>query len=340
MQKKNVDIDKQKANKYFKKSLSMLDKLKNSENISQIIQTTEAECKKYININRKNLFALVSKSNIEEIKKIKNINFDEINENGNTILHHSVKIGDIQIIKELLKKGGKIDQVNGNGHTLLEYACLNKDPNIINILLGHGANMKKHLFFRKGCNKFYLNKSDIDIAILLKLIIANSLKKNINTSSTIISLKETNKFIFLKKYFNIEELVGIETFTMENIIIGLDCLFNNKLSYDTYKSIIIEDLEEYEESIRKIGKKKCTYSKLDIVLINLIPFINYPFNIGCDFIIKKEIKYLIKNILKHNKKNYKNLLMNKLFDIYIKNKLFTEDYIGILVYQIMSKIKL
>jgi hypothetical protein len=56
------------------------------------------------------------------------------------------------------------------------------------------------------------------------------------------------------------------------------------------------------------------------------------------FLLKNEIKYLIKNILKNNK-TFKDELMEKLFDIYIKPNLFQEDYIGIIVYNILSKIE-
>jgi hypothetical protein len=85
---------------------------------------------------------------------------------------------------------------------------------------------------------------------------------------------------------------------------------------------------------------KCIYTKLDIILINLVPFINYPYNISSIFIIKNEIKCLMKNILKKNNKDFKNILMMKLFEDYIQSKLYPEDFIGIIVYNILSKIKL
>lgn len=322
--KKNIQVNQQKANKYFKKSLNILDNLKNFDEISQLVQTTEAECMKNIKYN---IFNNITESDIDKIKKYNKINFREINEDGNTVLHHAIKVGDVRIMKELLKKGGKIDQVNGNGHSLLEYACLKKDPNIINVLIQHGANMRKHLFFRKGGEKYYLNKCDIDLAIILKIIIIKSFN----------NIDEEN-FVFLKHYFNVDELVGIQNFTIKNIIIGLHNMFDSKSTYDSFKTIIVEELDDYNSSIK--DNKSCPYKKIDIILINLVPFINYPFNLACSFILKPELKFLIKNILKDNKKNYKNLLMNNLFDIYIKNNLFTEDYIGILVYQIISKIKL
>ena len=72
--------------------------------------------------------------------------------------------------RRLLKSHENIYILDDNGNTLLEYACLKKDPNIIAFMASHGSNMQKHLFFRKGDTKHYLHKSDIDMAILLKLI--------------------------------------------------------------------------------------------------------------------------------------------------------------------------
>ena len=62
--------------------------------------------------------------------------------------------------------------------------------------------------------------------------------------------------------------------------------------------------------------------------------------IGSNFILKPEVKFLIEKCVKKNKKQYKNLLLNNLFKIYIKKKLFTQDYIGIIIYQILEKLKL
>jgi hypothetical protein len=84
---------------------------------------------------------------------------------------------------------------------------------------------------------------------------------------------------------------------------------------------------------------KCIYNMVDIILTNMVPFINYPFNISSVFIIKEELKWLMRdNILKNNKNDFKNILMNSLFEKYITTGLFAEDYIGVIVYNILSKI--
>ena len=85
---------------------------------------------------------------------------------------------------------------------LLRGIKLDKIPSLrlINFLILFGADMKKHLYFRKGNSKYYLNKNDIDMAIILKILIFRYLKKEKNNY---------DKFNFLKNYFNINEYVGI-----------------------------------------------------------------------------------------------------------------------------------
>lgn len=323
--KNNDELDKKKSKEYYSKILKIINGLKPNNN-NEILITTEYEIKKILtNIKNEDIFECINKNDIEKIKEMNNINFREINNEGNTVLHHAVKIGDCSILKILLKKGGNINQVNGNGNTLLEYACLCKDPNIIHFLILHGCNMQKHLFFRDGNMKQYLNKSDIDLAILLKILLVNS---NNNT--------DYKNFKFLEKYFNLEELVGIEYYKIKDLLVGLNKLFNNKQAYYSFKNIIIEELDEFTQNMTK----KCNYQKIDVVLINLVPFINYPFNITSDFVFKNELKYVIKNLIKNNKNNYKKILINYIFDHYIKTNLVTQDYLGILLYQIISKNKL
>lgn len=322
--KNQYNTDKIKAKEYFIKSLDIIKELKNIQKMSQysqLIQSTEAECIKYL--KNTNVFEMIRMNDIENIKKLQHINFREINDAGNTALHYAIDVGDTGILKELLKKGGMIDTVNGHGNTLLEYACLKKDPNVIAFMILHGANMKKHLFFRKGGQKNYLNKSDIDIAILLKLVISNRINK-----------EDSSYFHFVHKYMNITELVGLDRYNVRDVLIGLHHMFYNKESYHTYKQILIEELDAFN-AMKNLNK--CIYNMVDIMLINLIPFINYPFNISSIFIVKEELKWFAINILKKNKNDFKNMLMNGLFEQYIMKELFPEDYIGIIMYNILSK---
>jgi hypothetical protein len=321
--KDNMNDDNIKSIDYFKKVLNNIHNLKKKYDINDmnytILDNTEQECIKYF--KNLNVFKIISENNLEKIRKLTNINFRELNTDGNTILHHCLMIGDVMILKELLKKGGNIDQVNGDGHTLLEYACLRKDPNIINFLIKHGANMKKHLFFRKNTKDLYLNKSDIDLAILLRLIINNCHDNDYHL------------FSFLENYFSYNELIGLNKYTIRDLSIGLTNMFKNKKSYPSYSKIIIEDLNNFKNSNLKNG-----LSKIDIILFNLVPFINYPFNISSKIIIKNELKYVIKKNIHKYKKEYKINLVNELFNNYIKNNLFTEDFIGIQVFQLFDKL--
>ena len=319
-----TNLDKPNIKICLKKSLDLLKTLNQTEEVTELLNVTQNEYKK---LKRKNIFYFIKTNNIEKVKKIKNINFKEIDKYGNTVLHYCIKIGDVEILKELFKKGGNINSVNGNGHTLLEYSCLCKDPNMINFILKYGANMKKQLFFRKGNDKFYLNKEDIDMAILLKLLIFRYLKNN---------KKEVYYFSFLKNHFNFDELIGIAKFNLNEIVIGLEILFENKDCVSTYKNIIIEEIE-YFEKCKNNNIENCYNSKVDILLLNLLPFINYPFNLSSEFYLKKELNFIINDLKNYkNYKNYKNLIVNTIFKNYIENSLFKEDYIGIILYKLLK----
>ena len=301
--------------------LSSLHKLKQLKHNFKDIQTeylinkTETDCKHFLS-KIENVFKIIDSGDVNKIKNLNNINFREINDKGNTVLHHCIDMGDIYILKELLKKGAKIDQVNGHGNTLLEYACLKKDPNIINFLINHGAQMDKHLHFRKD-NKKYLNVCDIDLAILIKVII----EKNINNDNSL--------FLFLGNYFSWNQLVGFDKYTIRDLSIGLTNIFKNSDCYYDYTKIIIEELEQFKNKDIKNG-----LSKVDVILFNLIPFINYPFNISSSVILKNELKFIIKKYI-----NNKELLTENIFNIYINNNLFKEDYIGVLIFQLINKLK-
>ena len=331
--KKLIRKDKKKTLECYKKTLENINKFKllqtdylDNEKLN-ILTATENDCKKYIE-NYNDLFSIISQNDIHKIKnlpKILNNNvFTELNNKGNTILHHCIDIGDNTILKELLKKGGNINQVNNNGHTLLEYACLKKDPNIINYLITLGANLKKHIYFRGRDKLLFLSRPDIDAAIILKVIITNS---KISRSN--------NLFCFLEKYMSWNQLIGLENYTIKDLSYGLSHMFKNKKSYTHYKNIISEELELFTSS-----NLKKSYDKIDIIIFNLIPFISFPFNISNNYIIKNELKYLIKKNIKKNPNNYKEMILNDIFDIYIKSDLYTEDFIGIIICQILNKLNI
>ena len=98
-------VKNQKIKKNLKKlllqSLSTLRKLKHKYKdikTEYLITKTETDChnilKKY-----ENCFKMIDEGDIENIKSCLKINFREINDKGNTVLHHCIDTGDIYILK-------------------------------------------------------------------------------------------------------------------------------------------------------------------------------------------------------------------------------------------------
>lgn len=279
-----------------------------------------------------NIFDIILNGNKKSIKKIKynSRKLTLYNDEGLTPLHFAIKMGDTYFLKQLLKKGGRIDQINSHGNTLLEYACLEKDPNCIRFLINHGANLKKHLYFRNNYKNNILKKSDIDLAIILKII----LKYNKNESTD----ESNNKLDFVFDFIEKEREIGINNIKFYELIHCLENLLKTiPESIDSYTQIIKEEL-----SYNLKNDFGCPKNNIDIILINLIPFINYNFNISSDFIIGLEIKFLIKNIIKQKNKNnlnkYKKKIINQLWNIY-HDKIVPIDYIGILTNKIFYENK-
>jgi ankyrin repeat protein len=352
--KNSFNTDKDKSYEYIKESLKLLDEIKknNSTEIdkySNILNETEKESNQILNkcvdyylesdvnnneINYKKLFKSVQKGNIDEIKKynMNEINFKKLF-NNQTLLHYAVKFGDTTFLRQSLKLGAHIDTPNGEGNSLLEYACLEGDPNMINFLLNNGANMKKHLFFRTGQTKNLNYNDSIDIANLCKIIIEfknNNLVKDDKISLTL------NK---IRTRLDLTELIGFNDKTLNDLINNIEYLLNtlDKNSSYTYLKIIDEELEYNLHN--KLG---CPTNKIDIILINLIPFINYPFNLSIDWLITLELKYIILkniNIKIIDEIEIKKNIVDELWDKYIKTEILQEDYLGIIISQLITKIK-
>lgn len=379
---KKYNMDKDKAFDCFKESLDILQDLrKNHTNKikkhEKILEESESECHKYINltlestiesesirtknINNKDLLKELEIGNLNLIKiaKYGEIDFSEnIDSNetlsfyskekdkitlekqsysNETLLHIAILHGDTSFLKYAFILGARIDTTNKIGNTLLEYACLQQDPNMINFLGKYGANMQKHLYFRSGNEKYINNNNPIDICILLKLVLSYIPNNN---SDKKIHNKIYNKIKLLQNVINLNDKINLSEFTYKELLIGL-MYFLNKLPEDnalTYLNIITEEL-----NFVMTNKLGCPHNKVELILVNLVPFIDYQYNLSIDWIILLELKYLIINLIKKKKKynsfDIKNELMNTIWETYIKTELIQEDYLGCLISQWITKIK-
>jgi hypothetical protein len=371
--KKYYDTDINKSISYFKQCIKCVKNIKNSDKpiLLDILDETETECIKYItlsiinlidkplnNINLKVDFNLFNIIETGEISSLINLKYKELNfkqyHNGLTPLHHAIKYGDTRIIKESLIIGAYIDETNINGHTLLEYACLENDPNMINFLILYGADMKKHLEFREN-KKYFNNGNEIDIVLLKKYIFDNYNNNN----------NELKYLDWIFEYVNPHEIIDIQyieninnqkknvknlsidiikeynnLLTIKDLINSLDKLLDdiNNINRNTYLIIIKEELQY--NLINNLG---CPSKKIDIILYNLIPFINYNINLKLNWLLSLEIKFNIFKILNNTTTVYirdiKEYLKNILYKSYLENNLINEGYLQILLYQWILKIK-
>lgn len=336
--KKYFDTDKNKAFEYFKQSLRYLSEIKNVSKYKDLIQETETECNKFITLTVEhtiendttkedsniNLFEIIETGDLHSLKKIKSqqLNFKLYNQEGDTPIHKAVKFGDTSFLKNAFKLGASIDITNKTGYTSLEIACLERDPNMIGFLLNNGAEMKKHLFFRDG-NKRYNNQTNyIDIAVITKMILVYPE----------IDIPDELNFIF--DYISKDSLINLDDIKFETLLRCLSSLLlnMNDESKTTYITMLREELLYSLKS--SLG---CPNNKLELMLLLLVPFIEYPFNITIDWYLNLELKYIIIKLLKND--GFKNDLMNYLWDNYIKQNLISDEYLGNLVLQWVSKIK-
>ena len=209
---------------------------------------------------------------------------------------------------------------------------------MINFLLEHGANMEKHLIFRES--RKYFNRGDnIDIILLQKYIMDFDISLTINNNYLDWIYKFINKNDKIDlEYADTDITISKDIITIEMFIIQLNkVLYSLNDDYrNTYINIIKEELNY--DSIFKLG---CPKNKIDIILYNLIPFINYNKTFHLMWLISLEIKYLIykifKNKIKINFKELKDELLELIYNIYIKNNIISEGLLQIIVLQWISK---
>lgn len=361
--KKYYESDIDKSFEYFKQCIRILNEIKDNkikikDDLASIIDETETECSKYltntiketiekpflktINLQNNNeLFEIIETGDINQLKKYNfgEIKFNIFNNQGYSPLHYAINFGDTLFIKYALKLGACIDQTDKHGYTLLEFACLQKDPNMINFLLYYGADMKKHLLFRNN-KKYFNNGNEIDIILLEMFILDSSeISENIKYLEWIFEYIDVHNNINIELANPTNSTISDTKINFKTFVYKLDNLLDNldKNIRETYINIIKEELKY--DLLFKLG---CPSNKVEIILYNLVPFINFN-NLQLVWLLSLEIKFLIlkifKNKLKINIKEFKNELNAILYESYIKTELVPSGVIQIIVSQWVSKIK-
>lgn len=357
--KKYYETDMDKSFEYFKQCIMILNDIKENnikvnDMISDLLDETETECSKYLtmsiestiekpiikkysnsNISNNILFEIIETGTINKLKEYKygEVDFIIYDNNGNTPLHMAVNYGDTSFLKRAFILGARIDITNKNGHTIFETACLAHDPNMMNFMLLYGADMRKHLRFREG-SKFSTTCDMIDTMLLEKIILSVSDNNNI-------------KYLdWITKYINMNDILDIQLqqssikLTNMNLILKLDNMISAfpEEKRNTFITILKEELE-YELHF-KLG---CPHNMIELILYNLIPFIDYNENLRYDWLISLEIKFLILKILKNkvkiNTKKLKEELKSVLYESYIKTTIVPDGLIQTLTIQWINKIK-
>ena len=362
--KKYYETDIEKSYDYFKQCIKILNDLKDKKinnEFANIIEETETECSKYltlaiettidkpskkkikVDVDQDNkLFEIIETGDVNILRNYEygDADFNIIDENGLTPLHLAIKFGDTTFLKQAFKLGAGIDKTNKHGHTLLEYACLEKDPNMISFLMYCGSDMKKHLDFREG-KKYFNNGNQIDVLLLEKNIM-----ENVKGSNKIMHLEflfnyiNKDEFIELEYCDSINTTISIKKITFESFIKKLDSMINDfdEERRNTIIKILTEELSN--DLAFKLG---CPINKIEILLYNLVPFIDYDKKLSLNWVISLEIKFIILKILKNkikiNTNQLKKELTEFLYTSYIKPEIVSEGLIQIIVLQWICKIK-
>ena len=183
---------------------------------------------------------------------------------------------------------------------------------MVKFLTNHGALIKKNLFLRDKQVKIRLKTNNLDSACISKIMLMNSYKKKLKP-----------EFEILKKHIKFSDICGFGNFTIENLLIGISHSIDDD-SLKTYLDIILEEL-----SFDIRDELFCYKNKVEVLIYNLIPFIDYEFNVTQENAYLMELYFLKK---KYNKKS----LIDILFKSYIGN-LVPEDFIGVQIKKIINK---
>lgn len=321
---KENETNERKGLGFANKSLSYINLIKNKKKYHNIIDETEDYCNNYIKYSAvpivkkqplefNKIFDVIKKGDLTVFDNIILNPNDLVKNNGDGItpLHLCVEVGDTTILKKLLNYDVSINTINSKGNTLIEYACLCGDPNMVKFLTSHGALIKKNLFLRDNQVKIKLKTNNLDCACICKIMLMNSYKQILKPE-----LSE------LKKKVNFNDLCGFGNFTIKNLLIGISHSIDD-ISLKSYLNIILEELSyDLKDYIF------CYKNNVEVLVYNLVPFIEYKFNITQENTFLMELYFLKK---KYNKK----YLIDILFDRYVEN-LVPEDFIGVQIKKIIN----
>jgi hypothetical protein len=310
--RKYIKNDKDKAQDYFNKTLLIYNDIcaKNEleEDKKTILNEIYDKTNKYMLVLRDSLFDLIDRGEINKVKKYYDIDdFYIYNEEGFTPMHYAIKNGDTLFLKFAFSLGVEIDTPDKiNGHTLLEYACLSGDPNMINFMILNGANIKKHQEFRNSI-KYHNNTNQIDYGLIMKYILTNNNKE---------SNEKSLSFIF--DYIAPSDKIGLDNITVRDLIMHIEDLLL-KIPVIAKQNIIAILKEEIQYELS--NNIFCPSNRLEILLYNLIPFMEYPFNLSLRWLIQLEIKYI------YYKLKNKEMVLENINNSYINNYLLPNDFI-------------
>ena len=111
--------------------------------------------------------------------------------------------------------------------------------------------------------------------------------------------------------------------TIENLLTGISHSIDD-ISLKNYLDIVLEELS-YDLN----DELFCYKNKVEVLIYNLVPFIEYEFNLTQENVFLMELYFLKK---KYNNKE----LINILFEKYIE-KILPEDFIGVQIKKIINK---
>ena len=134
---------------------------------------------------------------VEDLDRIKDIN--EQDQNGNTLLHLSAKTGDIETIKECIRRKANLDLINKNKQTALD------------IVAGHASD-------RRISYQQHLSVEDIEIT---RLLVEAKADANIGENNTALNLAAKSGSyaamklllpVTTKKDYNIQHILKVIVF--------------------------------------------------------------------------------------------------------------------------------